>query len=76
MKQYVSFVFIVKDWILDSITEFLKSPIWKNPILEFIDKHCMGFDDEEENKLEYTTIHKVNIGLIKLNPGVQETSRH
>ena len=41
-------------WVLDSITEYLKSPLWKNPILSFIDEHCIFFDEEEENKLEYT----------------------
>ena len=45
---------------MDSITEFLKSPVWKNPIVEFIDDNCMCFDNEEENKLEYTNIHKVS----------------
>jgi len=44
---------------LDSITAYLKSPVWKNPILEFIDEHCIYFDDEEENKLEYTGVHNV-----------------
>jgi len=42
---------------LDSIAEFLKSPAWKNPILEFIDDNCIVFDEEDENKLEYTDIH-------------------
>jgi len=42
---------------LDSITEFLKSPVWKNPIVQFIDENCASFDCEEENKLEYTEIH-------------------
>ncbi|CDW82473.1 coiled-coil domain-containing protein 104 [Stylonychia lemnae] len=46
-----------QEWILDSITEYLKSPVWKNPILEFIDEYCIVFDDDEENKLEYTDIH-------------------
>jgi hypothetical protein len=31
--------------------------MWKNPILAFIDDHCISFDDEDENKLEYTAIH-------------------
>lgn len=46
-----------QDWILDSITEYLKSPLWKNPLLAFVDDHCLCFDDEDENKLEYTSIH-------------------
>jgi hypothetical protein len=35
--------------------------VWKNPIVEFIDEHCLVFDNEEENKLEYTDIHNVII---------------
>ncbi len=46
-----------QDWILDTIVDYLKSPMWKNPILDFIDDHCISFDDEDENKLEYTAIH-------------------
>jgi hypothetical protein len=46
--------------MLDSIAEFLKSPLWKNPIIKFIDENSMTFDNEEENKLEYTTIHNVS----------------
>lgn len=35
--------------------------MWKNPILEFIDENCLVFDEEEENKLEYTIIHQVRL---------------
>ena len=27
--------------------------------MSFIDEYCTVFDDEEENKLEFTKIHKV-----------------
>ncbi|KRX01960.1 hypothetical protein PPERSA_07605 [Pseudocohnilembus persalinus] len=30
---------------------------WKIPIYDFIDEYCIVFDDEEENKFEYTDIH-------------------
>jgi hypothetical protein len=46
--------------VLDSVTEFLKSPVWKNPIIDFIDDNCLVFDEEEENKLEYTEVHNVS----------------
>ena len=49
-----------QDWILDTIVEYLKSPMWKNPILAFIDEYCASFDSDDENKLEYTTIHQVS----------------
>ena len=61
MKQYSYNQFNVQEWILDSVTEFLKSPIWKNPIIQYIDENCIVFDNEEENKLEYTNIHNVII---------------
>jgi hypothetical protein len=31
---------------------------WKMPILSFIETRSCAFDDETENKLEYTQIHK------------------
>lgn len=47
-----------RDWIFDSVINFVKSPLWKVPITSFINEHCVIFDDEDENKLEYTDIHK------------------
>ena len=47
-----------QEWILDIIAEYLQSPIWKNPIVEFIDENCIIFEDAEENRLEYTDIHQ------------------
>jgi len=29
--------------------------------VSYIEEHCLIFDNEEENKLEYTTIHMVSI---------------
>jgi len=45
------------DWFFDIIISFLRSPRWKTPIMSFIDEHCLIFDNEDENKLEYTPIH-------------------
>mmetsp|Transcript_31392 Transcript_31392/g.41581 ORF Transcript_31392/g.41581 Transcript_31392/m.41581 type:complete len:103 (-) Transcript_31392:1370-1678(-) len=45
------------DWIFDCLITFLKSPRWKTPVVSYIEEHCLVFDNEEENKLEYTTIH-------------------
>lgn len=45
------------DWLFDSIINFLRSPLWKTPIMSFLDEYCIIFDNEEENKLEYTKIH-------------------
>jgi hypothetical protein len=58
-EENVSNLFILKDWIFDSVIAYIKSPNWKIPIMQFIDDFCLGFDSEEENKLEYTQIHGV-----------------
>lgn len=44
---------------MTTILDYVKSPLWKNPLLAFVDGNCICFDDEDENKLEYTTIHNV-----------------
>lgn len=46
------------DWIFDSLITFLKSPRWKTPVVSFIEENCIIFDNEEENKFEYTSVHK------------------
>ena len=45
------------DWLYDYTLQFLSSPGWKIPILSFIDEKCCAFDDDDENKFEYTVIH-------------------
>lgn len=45
-------------WILDIVQEYLQSPQWKSPILDFIEDNCVIFDDEDENKHEYLTVHR------------------
>ncbi len=45
-------------WLIDLILSFFHSLEWKAPVLSFIEANCMCFDSEEENKLEYTAIHK------------------
>ena len=49
-----------EDWFFDMIIGFLRSPRWKTPIMSFIDEHCVVFDDEDENKLEFTKVHQVS----------------
>jgi hypothetical protein len=39
------------------VTDYLSSPTWKNPIINFIDENCIVFEDAEENSLEYTNVH-------------------
>ena len=31
--------------------------------MSFLDEHCIVFDNEDENKLEYTSIHNVRLYL-------------
>jgi len=45
------------EWLGDYIMQFLKSPSWAVPIMQFIDENCIFFDNEDENKLEYTLLH-------------------
>lgn len=45
----------------DLILQYLASPIWRNPISDFLDENCIIFDDEEENKIVYQDIHKVSL---------------
>lgn len=39
------------------MADYLSSPTWKNPIINFIDENCVVFEDAEENSLEYTSVH-------------------
>lgn len=47
------------------VVQFLNSPIWRVSILDFVDEKCIIFDNEEENKFEYTTIHNVTHHLMQ-----------
>ena len=57
----------LQDWIFDCLITFLKSPRWKTPVVSYIEEYCIIFDNEEENKLEYTTIHMVSVVQINLD---------
>jgi len=46
------------------IIGFLRSPRWKTPVMSFLDEYCIVFDNEEENKLEFTKIHHVGLAYI------------
>ena len=49
----------IQRWMYEFVVQFLNSPIWRVSILDFVDEKCIVFDNEEENKFEYTTIHNV-----------------
>eukprot|EP00614_Pseudopedinella_elastica_P022357 CAMPEP_0172630302 /NCGR_PEP_ID=MMETSP1068-20121228/173025_1 /TAXON_ID=35684 /ORGANISM="Pseudopedinella elastica, Strain CCMP716" /LENGTH=187 /DNA_ID=CAMNT_0013441107 /DNA_START=40 /DNA_END=600 /DNA_ORIENTATION=+ len=46
------------DFLFDYIDSVMKSPAWDSEVMGFIDENCMVFDNEEENKFEYTVIHE------------------
>ena len=46
------------NWVFESVVGFLRSPFWQVPIAEFMDRTCIIFDPEEENKLAYTEAHE------------------
>ncbi len=53
-------------WIYDYIKQYLTSPIWRNPLLDFMEENCHKFEDTEENKFEYTKIFQEFTGLTAL----------
>lgn len=53
-----------QEWLADYIIGFLKSPSWVTPVMEYIEQHCVIFDTEAENKLEYTLKHNEFRALI------------
>lgn len=58
-ENFMTRELLLQDWFFDIIINFLRSPRWKTPIMSFLDDNCLVFDNEEENKLEYTQIHNV-----------------
>jgi hypothetical protein len=43
-----------------------QGPMYTTPLMGFIDEHCIIFDGEDENKLEFTGIHEAfKVGLYK-----------
>ena len=46
------------DWIFDFVLQFLESDKFDASVMDFVDEKCFTFENEEENKFEYTDIHK------------------
>ncbi len=46
------------DWMFDYVLQFLESDKFDCSIMDFVDEKCFVFEDEEENKLIYTEIHR------------------
>uniref|UniRef100_A0A7S4H8G5 Cilia- and flagella-associated protein 36 n=1 Tax=Guillardia theta TaxID=55529 RepID=A0A7S4H8G5_GUITH len=52
------------NWQLEAVDQFMRSPEYKTPIMNYIDEKCIVFDDDEENKLEFTKIHEEFVELV------------
>ena len=46
------------DWIFDFMLQFLESDRFDAAVMDFIDEKCECFDNDDENKLIYTEIHR------------------
>jgi hypothetical protein len=56
-----------EDWVYDSVVGFLLSPLWRDPIMDFIRDNSLVFDSEDENKLAFTEIHQNYGKLVALH---------
>jgi hypothetical protein len=34
-------------WAYDFVKQYLISPLWRNPLLDFIEENCIIFEDSE-----------------------------
>ena len=44
-------------WLYEAVIRYLQGPMYTTPLMGFIDAKCLVFDDDEENKLEFTVLH-------------------
>lgn len=49
----------------DYVLQFIRSPLFRNPIKNFIDENCQLFDDQLENSFEHTKVHNKYKELIE-----------
>jgi The ARF-like 2 binding protein BART len=47
----------VPEWLFETLLQFFHSPLWKSPILTWMDEKCLTFDQDQENHLQYTELH-------------------
>ncbi len=52
------------DWKMEAVMQYLKSPAYTYPVMNFIDENCAVFDQEDESKHEFNDIHKRFIELV------------
>ncbi|XP_041346643.1 cilia- and flagella-associated protein 36-like, partial [Gigantopelta aegis] len=53
------------EWMMDSLVQFLMSPVWSFHVNNFVDQNCLIFDTEEENNF-HTQMLIDNTKTIKL----------
>lgn len=53
------------DWISAQVAAIFQSPTWTATIARFVDSNCGAFEDLDENKFEYTTIHNAFKQLVE-----------
>lgn len=51
--------------VFEKIVELVTSSDFQSGVTQFLTKHMDTFDDEEENKLEYSTIHEEYVTLLE-----------
>lgn len=51
-----------RDWVIDGVVGFLSSPIWRVPILSFIEQKCIG-KSQSANEM-WTCITKLRMSAI------------
>ena len=37
------------EWIIEGVTQFIESPMWTQPVQDFIDDHCVVFGEAYAN---------------------------
>nr|XP_054758174.1 cilia- and flagella-associated protein 36-like [Lytechinus pictus] len=55
-----------QEFIMDGVIGFLQSPIWRVPVLSFIEHKCIAFNPDEENKIIYTEIYEEYGNLVEM----------
>jgi len=51
--------------ISNLVVGIFRSPTWILPIAQFVDENCLIFENQEENKLEYTLVHNAFKQLVE-----------
>lgn len=50
-----------EDWIFDSVVGFLCSPLWKTPILNFIEQNCLGRQNGGVLNKNFSIVRRISV---------------